>query len=66
MLKKINNYIKKNNDGKKELDVVEKKRDKLLLELHKSNEEKSIFRDKSKRTEDKLNKASNDIDKKNL
>ena len=38
--KKIYHYIKKNNDSKKELDVVEKECDKLLLELNQSNEEK--------------------------
>ena len=37
-----------------------------MLELNQSNEEKNRFRDKLKRTEDKLNKASNDIDKKKL
>ena len=63
---KKNNYIKKNNDVKKELDVVEKQRDKLLLELNQSNEEKNIFRDKLKRTEDELNKTRNGIDKKKL
>ena len=37
-----------------------------MLELNQSNEEKNIFRDKLKRTEDELNKARNDIDKKKL
>ena len=52
---KIDNYIKRNNDAKKELDIVEKECDKLLLKLNQSNEEKNRFRDKLKRTEDKLN-----------
>ena len=34
---------------KKELDVVEKERDKLLSELNQSNEEKNRFRDKLKK-----------------
>ena len=38
--KKIDNYIIKNNDVKKELDIVEKERNKLLLNLNQSNEEK--------------------------
>ena len=65
--KKIDNYIKRNNDAKNELDIVEKECDKLLLKLNQSNEEKNRFRDKLKRTEDKLNKASiKQVDKKNL
>ena len=46
--------------------MQKKERDKLLLEPNQSNEEKNRFRDKLKRTEGKLNKVSNDLDKKNL
>ena len=66
MLKKIDNYIRKNHDLKKELDIVEKERDNLLLKLNQSNEEKNMLRDELKRIEDELNKKSDDIDKKNL
>ena len=51
---------------KKELDIVEKERDKLLLKLNQSNEEKNNIRDELKRAEDKLNETSDNIDKKNL
>ena len=56
--KKIDNYIKKKN--------IKKERDNLLLRLNQLNEEKNMLRNKLKIVEDKLNKASNDIDKKNL
>ena len=49
---------------KKKLDVVEKERDKLLLEYNQIYEEKKMIKDKLKRSEDKPNKASNNIDKK--
>ena len=56
--KKIDKYIKKKN--------IKKERDNLLLRLNQLNEEKNMLRNKLKIVEDKLNKASNDIDKKNL
>ena len=64
MLKKIDNYIKKNNDTKKELDVIEKERNKFLLEYNQTNKEKNMIKNKLKITEDKLNKEINNIDKK--
>ena len=57
--KKIDHYIKKNNNIKKE-------RDNLLLRVNQLNEEKNMLRNNLKIVEDKLNKASNDIDKKKL
>ena len=64
--KKICNYIKKNNNIKKELDIVEKERDNLLLKINKSNEEKNILRNELKSIENKLNQKINDIDKEKL
>ena len=64
MLKKIDNYIKKNNDTKKELDVIEKERNEFLLEYNQTNKEKNMIKNKLKITEDKLNKEINNIDKK--
>ena len=58
MLKKIDNYIRKNHDLKKDLDIVEKERDNLLLKLNQSNEEKNMLRDELKKIEDELNKKA--------
>ena len=63
--KKIGNYIKENNDAKKNV-VVEKEHDKILLEYIQTNEEKNLIKNKLKITENKLNKEINNIDKKNL
>ena len=53
--KKIGNYIKKNNNIKKELDIAEKERDNLLLKINQSNEEKNMPRNELKRIEHELN-----------
>ena len=64
--KKICNYIKKNNNIKKELDIVDKERDNFLLIINQSNAEKNILKKELKRVEDKLNKRINGIDKEKL
>ena len=45
---------------------MKKECNNLLLRLKQLNEEKNMLRNELKIVEDKLNKASNDIDKKNL
>ena len=48
------------------MDIVEKERDKLLLQINQSNEEKNMLRNELKSIKDKLNKKRNDIDKEKL
>ena len=65
--KKLDNYIKENNDKKinkeKKLDIVNIERNKLLLEYNQSSEELKRTKNELKRTKDKLNEAGNDINK---
>ena len=68
-VKKLDNYIKENNDKKinkeKKLDIVNNERNKLLLEYNQSSEELKRNKNELYETKDKLNKAGNDIPRKN-
>ena len=68
MLKKLENYIKENNDKKinteKELEIVENEYNNLLLKYNQSNKELKSTKNELYETKDKLNKARNDINKK--
>ena len=67
-VKKLDNYIKENNDKKintkKKLDVVENKRNKLLLKYSESNEELNRTKNELYETKNKLDKAGNHINEK--
>ena len=67
-VKKLDNYIKENNDKKikieKELDVNENERNNLLLKYNQSNEELKSTKYELCETKDKLDKAGNDINEK--
>ena len=67
-VKKLDNYIKENNDKKinieKKLDIVENERDNLLLKYNQSNEELKITKNELYETKEKLDKAGNDINEK--
>ena len=67
-VKKLDNYIKENNDQKinteKELEIVENERNNLLLKHNQSSEEIKSTKNELYETKDKLDKAGNDINKK--
>ena len=67
-VKKLDNHIKENNDKKinteKELEIVENKRNNLLLKYSQSNEELNRTKNELYKTKDKLDKAGNDVNKK--
>ena len=67
-VKKLENYIKENNDKKinieKELKIVENERNNLLLKYNPSNEELNSTKNELYITKDKLDKAGNDINEK--
>ena len=66
-VKKLDNYIKENNDKKinteKKLEIVENERNNLLLEYNQLNEELKRTKNELKRIKDKLNEGGNDINK---
>ena len=67
-VKKLENYIKENNDKKinieKELKIVENEHNNLLLKYNPSNEELNSTKNELYITKDKLDKAGNDINEK--
>ena len=69
-VKKLDNYIKENNDKKinteKEVEIVGNERNNLFLKYNQSNKELKSTKNELYETKNKLDKAGNDINEKKI